>query len=126
MSSQSSSQASPDVLVGANIVAAYSSLTAFCCEFDNAQALILEAPPPGSQSGKDEIVMRVLPASEMPREADAVCKVDWSWIYGRPLQRLATTGGVARLEIKDVGPLTISVQLWQGKPFLAFQPFKPA
>lgn len=124
MSEQKCEQQSPDVLIGAKVLAAFSSLTTFSCEFDNGKALLLEALE-GTASGVG-IGARVVDVAEMPREMDAVCRVDWTWIYGSALSRLATNAGAAKLELSDAGPLTISVQVWQGKPFLAFQPFRPA
>jgi hypothetical protein len=123
MNEQTCGQQSPEVLLDAKVVAAFSSLTTFSCEFSNGKGLVIEAV---GEEGTSAVQAKVVEASELPREADAVCKVDWSWIYGSALTRFVTTSGAARLELKDIGPLTIAAQVWQGKPFLSFQPFRAA
>lgn len=110
-------------ILDAKVIAAFSSLTAFSCELDNNQGLLIEAV---DAAGSPAVSVKVVKLAELPREMDAVCRVDWTWIYGKALKRIATTSGAAKLELTDVGALTISAQTWQGKPFLAFQPFRPA
>lgn len=122
MTEQVSEQQSFEALLDAKVVAAFSSLTNFSCEFDNGKGLLIEAIDNGGAAVK----ARVLPADQIPKEMDAVCRVDWTWIYGNALQRLVTTSGAAKLELANVGALTIAAQTWQGKPFLSFQPFRPA
>jgi hypothetical protein len=121
MSEQKCEQESPEILIDAKVVSACSSLTRFACEFDNGKGLLLEA---AETAEGPSLISKVLPANELPQDADAVCKVDWSWIYGHALRTLVTTRGASKLDLAGVGPLTVSVQTWQGKPFLAFQPFR--
>jgi hypothetical protein len=109
-------------VLGAKVTAAFSSLTTFSCELDNGKGLMIEAVE--GTSGGAGISVQVVDAAQLPREMDAVCQVDWTWIYGSAVQRFATTAGAAKFDLNDAGPLTVSVQLWQGKPFLAFQPFR--
>jgi hypothetical protein len=65
-------------------------------------------------------------ASALPKEADAVCKVDWSWIVGCSIMAANISEKDTQLQLEKVGLLRISLQMWQGNPFLAFQPFRPA
>ena len=65
-------------------------------------------------------VMRSLPALE-----EAGCAVDWSWIAGSLLRGARLAAGRLQLELDPAGPLTVSAALWQGRPFLAFQPYRP-
>lgn len=111
-------------VLGAKVVAAFSSLTTFSCELDNGKGLMIEAVD-GTMGGAG-VRVSVVESGELPREMDAVCRVDWTWIYGSAVKRLATTAGAAKVELSEAGPLTISAQVWQGKPFLAFQPYRPA
>jgi hypothetical protein len=115
--------ASFENVLDAKIVAAFSSLTSFSCELDNQQGLLIEAT---DNSGSPAVNVKVVKVAELPREMDAVCRVDWTWIYGTAVKRIATTSGAVKFELSDVGPLTISAGTWQGKPFLSFQPFRAA
>lgn len=110
-------------ILGAKVVAAFSSLTSFSCELDNQQGVLIEAV---DVSGSPTVNVKVVKAGEIPREMDAVCRVDWTWIYGTAVKRIATTSGAVKFELSEVGPLTISAGTWQGKPFLSFQPFRAA
>jgi hypothetical protein len=105
------------------VVAAFSSLTTFSCELDNEKGLLIEAV---DSAGSPAVSVKVVKVAELPREMDAVCRVDWSWIYGTAVKRIATTSGAVKFELSDVGPLTVAAQTWQGKPFLSFMPFRPA
>ena len=107
---------------GKIIKGAYSSLTNFSCEFADGTGLLLEAVDPQAP----RLAVQVVEASALPREMDAVCKVDWSWIVGSNVAASKISQQAAQFQLDKAGPLTISVQVWQGKPFLAFQPFRPA
>jgi hypothetical protein len=64
----------------------------------------------------------------MPKLAEAVCSVDWSWIYGAKLLAVSAVSGprgkTIVLKFDTVGPITVSVGAWEGKPFLSFMPYK--
>lgn len=119
-------QQSPEALLDAKVVAAYSSLTNFSCEFDNGKGLRVDAIRNPSGQGAAKVRISVVTAAELERAADAVCRVDWTWIYGKAVLGLLTYADAAQLELSDIGKLTVSAQMWQDKPFLAFQPYRPA
>jgi hypothetical protein len=108
-------------VLGKTIKDALSSLTTFSCEFTDGTALLLQA----ADFINPSIGSKVVPVSEMPRDADAVCKVDWGWIVGSKIENFRQDKKTAKFQLDKAGPLTISVQVWQNKPFLAFQPYKP-
>jgi len=114
---------SPEALLGASIVSASSSLHMFSCEFNNGKGLLVEAI---DDDGEPGVRVTVVDSEQLPHEQDAVCHVDWKWIYGSQIAHLASTSGALKLKLSEAGPLTISAQTWQGKPFLAFQPYKSA
>ena len=108
-------------LTGKKLRNACSTLSEFSCETDSEHDLILQAI--NSDSGP-KIEAHLVPKNSSSRESDAVCKVDWSWINDSTILQISFTGSAVRLQLAPAGPLTISAQLWQGKPFLAFQPYK--
>jgi hypothetical protein len=112
-------------VLDAKVVAAFSSLNTFSCELSNGKGVVIEAVDGGDPS-EAGVNVQVVESAALPREMDAVCRVDWTWIYGSAIKKLATTSGAVRFDLSEAGPLTISAQVWQGKPFLAFQPYKPA
>lgn len=112
-------------ILDTKVVAACSNLTTFSCELSNGKGVVIEATG-GATAGSAGVKVDVVDAQSMPREMDAVCRVDWSWICGSAVKAIATTSGAVRFDLSDAGPLTISAQVWQGKPFLAFQPYKAA
>ncbi|MBU6450660.1 MAG: hypothetical protein KGS72_02700 [Cyanobacteria bacterium REEB67] len=116
----------PTALEGARIKAAQSSLDSFVVFFEDGRGLMLKATADEEECG---ISAAVLDANQIEAAADAVCAVDWSWIYGQNV----LPGGVrasrgmhptVRLTLSGVGTITIAVALWQGKPFLSFMPYK--
>ena len=109
-------------LTGKVIKSATSSLTNFSCEFADGTGLVLKAVDAPQPWLSGEVVQ----ADALPREADAVCKVDWSWIVGSAIRIAQISEKDAQLQLDKAGLLRISIQLWQGKPFLAFQPYRPA
>jgi hypothetical protein len=110
-------------LVGRRVEGASSSLTLFAVALDAGVGLLAEA----RQVGEAPVVGVTTPAaSALPALAEAVCAVDWGWIVGSTIQRTGLEGGQLRLELDPAGPLTVSAALWQGAPFLAFQPYRPA
>ena len=57
--------------------------------------------------------------------ADDGCQVDWSWLRG--LEVVAATSTLDRLVLRlsNGETLTVRAALWQGKAFLAFEPWRP-
>ncbi len=78
----------------------------------------------------DELTIdsEIRPVIDMPKLAEAVCSVDWSWIYGAKLLAVSSLSGprgkTIVLKFDTVGPITVSVGAWEGKPFLSFMPYK--
>jgi hypothetical protein len=110
-------------LSGARVESASSSLTQFAVALDGSRGLLAEAVAHGEAAA---VVVASPAAHTLPTLAEAVCAVDWTWIVGSTLRAAALTGGQLRLELEPAGPLTISAAMWQGAPFLAFQPYRPA
>lgn len=108
-------------VTGKTVAAAFSSLNRFAVEFSDGTALILEATTGGAQAA---IQSQVVDASTMPRDEEAVCKVDWKWIIGSKIASIATSNSAVKLQLDPAGPLSITMQFWQGSPFLAFMPYR--
>jgi hypothetical protein len=106
---------------GRRVVAAGSSLTFLSVTLDDGHGLLAEAKTDGEAP---RVGVARLPADSLPQLADAVCTVDWSWIVGSTLRAGSLAEGRLRLELEPAGPLTVSAALWQGAPFLAFQPYR--
>jgi hypothetical protein len=107
-------------IVGKTIVFACSSLTTFTCEFADGHGLVLQA----MEGTAPWLSGSVISADDLPKDSDAVCKVDWSWITGSRIAAADIDNSAASFKLDKAGPLKISVQVWQGKPFLAFQPYR--
>ncbi|SRR5581483_4115552 len=107
--------------VGRRVVDASSSLTFLSVALDDGHGLLAEAKP--ADEGAQVVVAR-LPVESLPRLEDAVCAVDWSWIVGSTVRATTLVDGRLRLELDPAGPLTVSAALWEGAPFLAFQPYR--
>lgn len=120
MSSVSSQQAVATV-IGHRVKNAVSSLENMAIEFEGGVGLLVTAL---ASDGQPAIGIERMTAEELPRQPDAVCSVDWSWIENSAPTNAAVGNGTLKLQLDPAGPLTISVQFWQGKPFLAFQPYK--
>jgi hypothetical protein len=115
-----------DLIRGKKILSACSSLQNFSIafesgEFDSGVGLRIDAVTVDEES---RLEMTVVEASALPKAADAVCSVDWSWIYSSAVKQISSTTALLRLELDPVGPLVVSAGMWQGKPFLSFQPFR--
>lgn len=108
---------------GKKLTNAFSSLTEFSCETDSEYGLVLRAV---SAENGPAIKAEVMPKAELPREMDAVCRVDWTWIADSTIDTVSSKQDAVRFQLSPAGPLTISVQVWQGKPFLAFMPYRGA
>ncbi len=108
-------------LKGQKLGTAFSSLTEFSCETDGATGVLIRAID--SDRGP-AIEIKTVPNDELPKDSDAVCRVDWRWIAGSVVSDVSASSNVVKLQLSPAGPLTISVQTWQGKAFLAFQPYR--
>ncbi len=108
-------------IIGAKIVRASSSLHQFAIELSGDKCLILDAAT--GQSGPS-IEPLVDDAAKFPSSGDAVCAVDWSWISGGELTAIRAGSDQVKLTLSPQGPITVSVAVWQGKPFLSFMPYK--
>ncbi|MFA7339420.1 MAG: hypothetical protein WC028_21750 [Candidatus Obscuribacterales bacterium] len=120
-------------LAGATLATAASSLHSFGLNFADGRGLLLTASVEEGDSQMniaDELSIdsEIKPVSEMPKLAEAVCSVDWSWIYGAKLLSVSAVSGprgkTVVLKFDTVGPITVSVGAWEGKPFLSFMPYK--
>ena len=60
-------------------------------------------------------------------EADAAsgCQVDWSWLRGREIVSASSDLDSLLLTFRDGQTLRVQAALWQGKAFLAFDPWRP-
>ncbi|SRR5579883_247039 len=110
-----------EAAVGRRVLGASSNLTFLAIELDDGHGLLAEAR-------LDDAAARVavvrLPVASLPTLEEAVCSVDWSWIVGSVVRAATLAAGQLRLELAPAGPLTVSAALWQGAPFLAFQPYR--
>ncbi len=109
-------------IIGAKIVRASSSLHQFAIELSGNRCLILDA---ATGEFGPSIEPLVADAAKFPSSGDAVCAVDWSWISGGELAAITAGSDQVRLTLSPQGPITVSVAVWQGKPFLSFMPYKP-
>ena len=107
--------------IGRRVVGASSSLTFLAVELDDGHGLLAEAKPGGEAA---QVAVVRLPTESLPTLEDAVCTVDWSWIVGSTVRAATLADGKLRLELEPAGPLAVSAALWQGAPFLAFQPYR--
>lgn len=112
---------SPELVRGKVIASATSELKMFAVKFDDGTGLLLEA---GGTSSMPAITAKMLSASELPSDTDAVCKVDWSWIEKAKVADTRIASSSVNFTLDPAGPLQIAVQMWQGSPFLAFSPWK--
>ncbi len=120
-------------LAGATLVSAASSLHSFGLNFADGRGLLLTAAVEEGDSEMsiaDELTIYsvIRPVSDMPKLAEGVCSVDWSWIYGEKLLVVSALSGprgkTLVLKFDTVGPITVRVGAWEGKPFLSFMPYK--
>lgn len=117
----SGSSFSPDQVRGKVVASATSELKMFAVKFEDGTGLLLEA---AGSSSAPAVTARLLEASELPADTDAVCKVDWSWIQNSKIADTKVGTGSVTFSLEPAGPLQIAVQVWQGSPFLAFSPWK--
>jgi hypothetical protein len=109
-------------IIGKKVENASSALTSFAVKFDDGTGVIFDAVEPASPT----VSAKTVGASELPDLEEAVCSVDWGWICGSTVQDAQGLGPAVRLILSNAGPLSIGSALWEGKPFLSFQPFRPA
>ncbi len=109
-------------IIGKKVTEASSSLTSFAVKFDDSTGVLFDAVRPESPF----VAARVVDASQLPKLEEAVCTVDWSWISESTIEDAKEAGASVRLQFNSAGPLTIGSALWEGKPFLSFQPYRPA
>lgn len=107
-------------LVGKKIAKATSSLKNFSIEFEGEIGLQMDAVD------GPKISARAVANKDLPVQTEAVCSVDWSWIYSSELKKISVDGAVVRLQLDKAGPLTVTAGTWQGSSFLGFQPYKAA
>ncbi len=107
-------------LIGKKIVKASSSLRNFSIELEGEYGLKIDA------NDGPKIVVSVVANRDLPIQTEAVCSVDWSWIYNSSLKQVAVDPTILKLQMDAAGPLTVTAGNWQGSPFLGFQPYKPA
>ncbi|MCA9802268.1 MAG: hypothetical protein KC777_09790 [Cyanobacteria bacterium HKST-UBA02] len=112
-----------DTCLGSRIEAAASSLENFAVRLSGDRGIIFEAS--GNQASF-RVAWKIVDGDSLPDLHEAVCSVDWSWIAGSTIKAFHEVGPGIRLELDPAGPLTISTALWEGKPFLSFQPYRPA
>lgn len=108
-------------VIGSKVVRAVSSLHQFAIEFSGEKCLILDAVSEGSSPA---ISAQVTGSAQFPQSGDAVCAVDWSWISGGELTKVDSRTDQIKLDLSPQGMITVSVAVWQGKPFLSFMPYK--
>lgn len=106
-------------LVGKSIKSASSSLNSFTIEFNDGEGI---AVSPAGTLEDPHVNVALVSADKLPKSSEAVCSVDWSWIYGSTIEAAAQSGERIQLKLNPAGPLNIWSAFWQGKPFLAFQP----
>ena len=56
---------------------------------------------------------------------DSGCTVDWGWLRGLQIESAVNDLQHLRIRFADGQTLTIQAAMYQGKPFLAFDPYKP-
>ena len=58
-------------------------------------------------------------------EDEGGCAVDWSWLRGLEIESATSDLRHWRVRFTNGQTLTIQASEYQGKPFLAFNPYKP-
>jgi len=117
-----------EALAGAKVSRAQSSLDSFAIVFVDGRGLLMSACV---DDGECSIDAKVVDASQIVPPSEAVCAVDWSWIYGQSVvpdgvkEGMTQTGAAVKITLTSVGTITVASGMWQGKPFLSFMPYKP-
>jgi len=55
---------------------------------------------------------------------DPGCTVDWTWLLGRTIAEVTSDLQHWRVRFSDGQTFSVEVAEYQGKPFLAFKPYK--
>lgn len=55
---------------------------------------------------------------------DGGCAVDWSWLAGRTVVSASSNLDTLTLTFSDGTQFQVRALSWQGKPFLAFDPYR--
>ena len=116
-----------NILDGARVKSAQSSLESFAVIFEDGRGLLVNATVDEDECGIEALVVEAASIATTP---DAVCSVDWSWIYGQSVvtggvkQSTSISGASVKITLTSVGTITIASGMWQGKPFLSFMPYK--
>ena len=108
---------------GKEIRSSESELTSFAIRFVDGTGLLMTA---AGDATSPRVAVSIVPADSLPAGKDAVCSVDWSWIAGSTVAKVTASGSSVKLQLDPAGPLAVSALIYQGAPFLAFQPYKPA
>jgi hypothetical protein len=96
-------------LAGKKLISACSSLKNFSMEFESGLGLRIDA-----SMDEDEPVLSaiVVEAHTLPKASDAVCSVDWTWIYGSNIKKYGVSSNFVKFELDGIGPLTVSAGVW--------------
>ncbi len=111
------------VAYGQAVSFAESSLNTLAIGLDDGQVILISAI---EDDGEPIANVALVEQSKVPQLNEAVCRVDWSWIVASKVLSLAVEENKVRLQLNPAGLLTVTAAVWQGKPFLGFQPYKPA
>jgi hypothetical protein len=110
-------------LCGKTIARASSNLTSFSLAFTDGSALLCQT---SKNAGERKIITSLQSTDELPQIADAVCTVDWGWIYHSRVDRIKLEDDCIELTLSPAGPIKITLGMWQGSPFLCFHPVRAA
>jgi hypothetical protein len=108
-------------LSGAKIASANSSLSNLAIALEDGRGISLVA---AIDDGELSIDASIVQAKDLPALSEAVCSVDWTWIKGSVIKQATASSKIFKLHLDPAGPLTVSVAVWQGSPFLSFMPFR--
>jgi len=120
---------STGALAGAKVKSAQSSLDSFALIFEDGRGLLINAV---SDEDQCAIKVQILDARQIEPPSEAVCSVDWAWIYGQSLlpdgvkESSGINGPSVKVTLTGVGTITVAAGVWQAKPFLSFMPYKPS
>jgi hypothetical protein len=110
---------------GKIISAARSSLNCFVLEFNDGNGIAISVTSNGEPQAQAKIQIEHKLIAELPQISEAVCKVDWQWIYNSTIKSVKPSSTGVNFELNPAGPLLVATGLWQDSPYLYFQPYKP-
>lgn len=111
------------VAYGQAVSFAESSLNTLAIGLDDGKCLLISAI---EDDGEPLAQVTLIAQSQAPILNEAVCRVDWSWIVASKVLSVEAEENKVRLQLNPAGLLTVTAAIWQGKPFLGFQPYKQA